>query len=62
MAEVYAAISGLELVAEQFDLGQGIIIRRTFGHLMMPSVMAFAPAKEGEPHPAPWRTVQGGSG
>jgi hypothetical protein len=62
VAEVYAGLSGLTLNGEQFDLGQGIMIRKTLGHLMLPSVMAFAAAPPGQPHPPPWKTVEGGSG
>ena len=50
-------LSGVELDFDSFDLGQGVSLSRTYVHLMGHPVLAFAPAKEGKPSPAPWRTV-----
>lgn len=47
---------------EPFDLGRGITLRSTYAHLFAASMMAFARASEGKPHPAPWRAARGGYG
>lgn len=59
---LYAGISGLQLEAESFELGQGVTLSKTFAHVMAPFLIAFAPANPGEPHPGPWSAVSGGLG
>ncbi|MDR6954583.1 hypothetical protein J2X65_003957 [Ancylobacter sp. 3268] len=56
----YVGISGGELPVERLDFGHGVEMRRTYAHLMSPCVMAFSPAEQGKPHPAPWRAAKGG--
>lgn len=56
----YVGISGSSLPVERFDLGHGVWIYRTFAHFMSPYMMAFAPAREGQHHPPPWRPAEGG--
>lgn len=58
--DIHAGLSGLELEEESFDLGDGIIIRNTYAHLMAPFIVAFKPAPPGEHHPAPWKAASGG--
>ncbi|MGB6688280.1 MAG: hypothetical protein WBE76_10595 [Terracidiphilus sp.] len=53
----YYLLSGIELDFDSFDLGYGVSLSRTFVHLMGHPVLAFLPAKEGKPSPAPWRQV-----
>ena len=36
--DIHAGLSGLELEEESFDLGDGIIIRNTYAHLMAPFI------------------------
>jgi hypothetical protein len=48
------------LEPERFDLGEGIVISRTYAHLMSHFLMAFTPATPGKPHPAPWKSATGG--
>jgi len=50
-------LSGVQLDFESFDLGHGVSLSRTYVHLMGHPILAFAPAKEGKPSPAPWRQV-----
>lgn len=52
----------VELAEPSFDLGSGVRLERTFAHLMSVNVMAFAPAKEGQHHPGPWKAAKGGFG
>jgi hypothetical protein len=60
--EVYAGLSGLQLEVDQIDLGEGIVLRRTYAHLMAPFLVAFAPAQPGQAHPGPWKAARGGYG
>lgn len=59
---MYAGLSGLELLGDHFEIGRGLTIRRTFAHLMLPTLMAFAPAEPERAHPGPWKSVKGSSG
>ena len=56
----HVGISGSTLPVEQFDLGHGVGLHRTYAHFMSPCLMAFAPAQEGKFHPGPWRAAKGG--
>ena len=59
---LYGGLSGAELPADSFDLGEGVVLKRTYAHLMSPCLMAFArPGPEGH-HPAPWKAAKGGFG
>ncbi|WP_291719721.1 HEPN domain-containing protein [Magnetospirillum sp. 64-120] len=58
--DIHAGLSGLDLEADSFDLGEGIVLRKTFAHLMSPFMMAFKPAPPGGHHPAPWKAASGG--
>ena len=57
---IYAGIAGAEMDPEEFALGHGLMLRKTYAHFMAPFLMAFAPAVRGQPHPAPWSAVSGG--
>ncbi|PZQ76401.1 HEPN domain-containing protein [Sphingomonas sp.] len=59
--DMFAGLSGLELEHDSYDLGEGVTIRKTYGHLMAPFTMAFKrPAAYDEPHPGPWKSLGGG--
>lgn len=62
VSALYVGLSGLALDGDTFDLGDGVTIRKAYGHLMLPLLMAFSPAERGKAHPAPWRTVEGSGG
>lgn len=51
---------GLELDVDEVELGQGVLLRRTYAHLMAPFLIAFSPAAPGQPHPPPWKAAHGG--
>jgi hypothetical protein len=59
---MFGGIMNVELAELSFDLGSGVRLERTFAHLMSVNLMAFAPAKEGGVHPAPWKAAKGGFG
>ena len=60
--DLYAGIAGASVEVESFHFGEGIVLSKTFAHLMAPFLMAFAPAEPGKHHPAPWKAAQGGFG
>lgn len=57
---MYVGLAGIEWDGGQVDLGHGVLLRKTYAHLMAPFMVAFFPAPEGKPHPAPWRAARGG--
>lgn len=57
---LHAGIAGVELPSDEFDFGEGIVLRRTYCHVFAPFMAAFAPAPLGGYHPAPWKAVSGG--
>jgi hypothetical protein len=59
---LYGGISGAILEPETFDLGDGVVLSRTYAHLMSPYLMAFAPPGPKGYHPAPWSAAEGGFG
>lgn len=58
--DVHAGLAGIELVMDSFDLGEGILLRRSYAHLFAPFMMAFKPAPIGQHHPGPWKSASGG--
>ena len=60
---VYGGVSGAGLAVDQFEIVEGLFLRRTFAHVMSPYLMAFAePDAPSKLHPGPWRPVSGGNG
>ncbi len=59
---LYGGLSGVELSADSFDLGENVILRKTYAHLMSVHLMAFSPAGPEGHHPAPWKAAKGGFG
>ncbi len=57
---LHAGIAGVDLPSDEFDFGEGIVLRRTYCHVFAPFMAAFAPAPPGGYHPAPWKAVSGG--
>src|SRR3990172_9239218 len=62
LTDLYAGLAGVEFREDEFDFGQGIVLSKTYAHLMAPFLMAFARAEPGRPHPAPWKPASGGFG
>jgi len=56
----YAGLTSLNLPPDQdeVDLGQGLVLRRMYAHLMSSYTMAFNPPEApGKHHPAPWKAT-----
>jgi hypothetical protein len=60
--DLYGGISGCELNVESFELGEGVVLSKTFAHLTAPFIMAFAPPGPEGHHPGPWSAAEGGFG
>lgn len=60
--DLYGGFTGLKPPPEPIDFGHGLVLSKTFAHLIQAKVMAFTPAEPGSPHPAPWASVRGGRG
>lgn len=60
--DIFIGLSGLFLTDTQMVFSRGIVLEKTFAHLMSPMTMAFAPPGPGGYHPAPWRHTRGGFG
>lgn len=60
MNSIYGGVSGVELADNEFDFGDGIIIRKTYAHLTAPFIMAFKPPGKYKHHEGPWKAAKGG--
>lgn len=58
--DLHAGLAGIELAEPQFDLGGGVVLRRTYAHMFAPFMLAFTPAEAGKPTPGPWKAARGG--
>jgi hypothetical protein len=58
--DLHAGLSGLELAEDTLDLGEGILLRRTYAHQFAPFMLAFSKPNPGRPHPGPWKAAKGG--
>ncbi len=57
----YGGFSGVELGVDCFELGHGVILKKTYAHIMSHQMMAFKPPPTPKSHhPAPWQAVNGG--
>lgn len=59
--DLYAGWTHLELPEESFDLGDGVILSKTYSYVFGTFMMAFSKGQPGEYKPAPWRAVHAGS-
>ena len=57
---LHVGFANVRLACEQFALGSGVEIRRTYAHVFGAPMVAFARPEPGEHHPAPWRGATGG--
>lgn len=57
---LFAGLAGLQLEPDEYSLGSGIRLTRTYAHLMAHFMMAYTPAPPGKHHPTPWSAAGGG--
>lgn len=60
--DLYGGFAGVSLDFESFNFGEGIVLSKTYAHLMAPFIMAFSPSQPGKPPPTPYRAAHGGFG
>jgi hypothetical protein len=60
MGTLYAGVAGIGYQNQDFELGEGIIIRSTYAHLFAPYMMAFKPPGKYKHHDGPWKPAKGG--
>lgn len=60
-SDIYAGLSGVELTFDSLPMGEGVVLKRTYAHLMAPFIVAFSPPLPGKAHPAPWKSALGGA-
>jgi len=60
--DIFVGLSGLFLDDTRIIFSRGIVLEKTFAHLMSPMTMAFSPPGPGGYHPAPWKSARGGFG
>src|SRR4051812_10635673 len=59
---MHVGLHGLPMDGDHFDLDDGITIKRTYAHLMMPYLVAFKQAEPGKAHPGPWKSAESSAG
>ena len=58
---LFGGIAGAVLGVDRFDVCNGLVLRKTFAHVMSPYVVAFRrPGHADQPHPGPWKSARGG--
>lgn len=60
--DIVAGLSGITLEGDTFELGQGVVVRKTYAHLIGAFLVAFSPPPPGKPHPPPWKPARTGFG
>lgn len=58
--DLYAGLAGIELAEDNFELGDGIRLSRTYAHQFAPFMLAFGRPSPGKPHGGPWKAAGGG--
>lgn len=59
--ELHAALYGVDLPVDEWAVSDGLLLKKTFAHLIAPYVLAFAPPPHPRaPHPGPWMSLAGG--
>ena len=54
-------VCGAALGVDAFDIYEGLVVRKTYAHVMSPYILAFRqPERSGQHHPAPWKSARGG--
>lgn len=58
---LFGGMAGATLNVDKFEICEGLVIRRTYAHVMSPYILAFRqPERAGQHHPGPWKPARGG--
>ena len=58
---LFGGLAGAVLGVDEFEVCEGLVIRKTYAHVMSPYTLAFRrPERADRHHPGPWKTAGGG--
>ena len=58
---LFGGVAGAVLGVNEFEICDGLVLRKTYAHVMSPYILAFSrPVHSGQHHPAPWKSARGG--
>ena len=58
---LFGGLAGASLGVDEFEVCEGLVVRRTYAHVMSPFVLAFQrPEVPGQHHPGPWKATRSG--
>ena len=59
--ELFGGLAGAVLDIDEYEICEGLALRRTYAHVMAPYVLAFRrPERTDRHHPGPWKSTRGG--
>ena len=60
-ASLFGGVAGAVLSVDEFEICDGLVLRKTYAHVMSPYMLAFRrPERAGQHHPGPWNPARGG--
>ena len=60
-APLFGGLTGASLGVNEFEVCDGLVLRKTYAHVMSPFLLAFRrPERPGRHHPGPWKATRGG--
>ena len=58
---LFGGLAGAVLGVDEFEVCEGLVLRKTYAHVMSPYILAFRrPTCAGRHNPGPWKTTRGG--
>ena len=58
---LFGGVAGAALPVDEFEICDGLVLRKTYAHLMSPYMLAFRrPVRADQHHPGPWKPARGG--
>jgi hypothetical protein len=60
-SDLYAGLTHVRLVPDEFALGRGLVLSKTYAHIWAPFLMTFAPMQAGKPDLTRWKATNAGT-
>ena len=58
---LFGGLGGAVLPVDEFEICEGLVLRKTYAHVMSPYMLAFRrPERAHQYHPGPWKPARGG--
>ena len=58
---LFGGLAGAVLPVDEFEICEGLVLRKTYAHVMSPYILAFRrPERAHQHHPGPWKSAKGG--